>query len=124
MTLSLRAPLAVILLIASALAAPAATAADGSMIFRQRCQMCHVTVPKQKAGLGPNLAGVLGRKAASTEFLYSPALKGTALKWDKPTLDKFLAGPTKMVPGTRMVITVGNPADRAALIDYLATLKK
>lgn len=123
MTFSLRVPLAVALLTATS-AALAAPAPNGSMIFRQRCQMCHVTVPKQKAGLGPNLAGVLGRKAASTEFLYSPALKGTALKWDKPTLDKFLAGPTKMVPGTRMVITVGNPADRAALIDYLATLKK
>ena len=123
MSLALRVPLAVALLTATSVAF-AAPAPNGSMIFRQRCQMCHVTVPKQKAGLGPNLAGVLGRKAASTEFLYSPALKGAALKWDKPTLDKFLAGPTKMVPGTRMVITVGNPADRAALIDYLATLKK
>lgn len=98
--------------------------ADGGALFRQRCQMCHVTTPGQKAGLGPNLAGLMGRKAASTEFLYSPALKASGLKWDKPTLDKFLAGPSKLVPGTRMAISVSNPAERTALIGYLGGLKK
>ncbi|MEH3048156.1 c-type cytochrome [Sphingomonas adhaesiva] len=98
--------------------------ADGGTIFRQRCQMCHVSTPGQRAGLGPNLAGVGGRKAASTDFLYSPALRASGLKWDKPTLDKFLQAPGKMVPGTRMAISVANPADRAALVNYLVSLRK
>lgn len=97
---------------------------DGGAIFKQRCQMCHVTAPGQKAGLGPNLSGLIGRKAAGTDFLYSPALKASGLKWDKATLDKFLAAPSKVVPGTRMAISVSNPAERAAVIAYLGTLKK
>jgi len=85
--------------------------------------MCHVTTSGQKAGLGPNLSGLVGRKAASTDFLYSPALKASGLKWDKANLDTFLAAPSKLVPGTRMAISVANPAERAALVAYLASLK-
>lgn len=106
-------------------ASPAlAQQADGSALFRQRCQMCHVTTPGQKATMGPNLAGVVGRKAGSTDFLYSAPLKASNLQWDKATLDKFLTAPSKLVPGTRMVISVANPADRTALVAYLASLKK
>jgi cytochrome c len=121
-----RVSLGVLLLSAGLALAPQALAQqkDGGTIFRQRCQMCHVTAAGQKAGLGPNLSGLVGRKAAGTDFLYSAALKGSGLKWDKATLDTFLTAPAKMVPGTRMAISVSNPADRAALIDYLATLKK
>ncbi len=112
--------------LASCIAPAAAQAqqADGGVIFRQRCQMCHVTTSGQRAGLGPNLAGVGGRKAASTDFLYSPALRASGLKWDKATLDKFLTAPAKLVPGTRMAISVTNPSDRAALVAYLMTLRK
>jgi cytochrome c len=100
-----------------------AQAADGGMLFKQRCQMCHVSVAGQPTGIGPNLAGVVGRKAASTGYGYSPALKASGLKWDKATLDKFLSGPGAMVPGTKMPISVSDPAQRAAIIAYLATLK-
>jgi cytochrome c len=120
---ALAAPYAAALLIALSVA-PQALAQDGGAIFRQRCQMCHVSVAGQKPGLGPNLSGVVGRKAASTDFLYSAALKGANLKWDKATLDKFLTAPTKMVPGTRMVISVANSGERTALIAYLGSLKK
>ncbi|WP_245857315.1 c-type cytochrome [Sphingomonas ginsenosidimutans] len=105
-------------------ASPASAQADGGTIFRQRCQMCHVTTPGARAGLGPNLAGVGGRKAASTDFLYSSALRASNLKWDKATLDKFLQAPAKLVPGTRMAIAIANPADRAAVVNYLVSLRK
>lgn len=107
-----------------AIAGPATAQQDGGAIFRQRCQMCHVTTPGQRAGLGPNLAGVGGRKAASTDFLYSPALRASGIKWDKATLDRFLQAPAKMVPGTRMAISITNPADRAAVVAYLTSLRK
>jgi hypothetical protein len=44
---------------------------------------------------GPNLLGVVGRKAASEpEFTkYSPALKAPKLTWSKKTLNKFLVNP-------------------------------
>jgi cytochrome c len=105
--------------------APAmAQAPDGGTLFKQRCQMCHVSTAGQPAGIGPNLAGVVGRKAASTAYNYSDALKASGLKWDKATLDKFLSGPGVLVPGTKMPVSVSDPAQRAAIVAYLATLGK
>jgi cytochrome c len=109
----------------AAVAAPAMAqdAAAGGAIFKQRCQTCHTAPAGQPHGIGPNLAGVVGRKAASTAFAYSPALMGSGLTWNKPTLDRFLSGPSKMVPGTRMLISVPDPKERADLIAYLGGLK-
>jgi len=103
--------------------AAAQTAPDGATIFRQRCQSCHVVGTARPTTLGPSLAGVVGRKAASTDFKYSAALQASGLTWTKANLDKFLSGPTRMVPGTRMVISLPDPAQRAALINYLATAR-
>jgi len=113
--------LALSLLFAAA-AAPALAqdAAAGAAFFKQRCQSCHTVTP----GQAPNLYGVVGRKAASTTFGYSPALKGSGLTWDAATLDKFLTSPMKLVPGARMLIPVTDPKQRADLIAYLASLKK
>ena len=119
-------PLALGLAVSLLMAAPAyaQNAPAGAMLFKQRCQMCHSVTPGQKAMLGPNLAGLAGRKAASTAYAYSDALKKSALTWDAATLDKFLAGPSKLVPGTRMVISVADAKQRADLTAYLSTLKK
>ena len=101
-----------------------APAQDGAAIFKQRCAMCHTTVPGARPGIGPNLAGLAGRQAASTPFPYSEALKKSGLKWDKTTLDTFLTLPGKMVPGTRMVSSVPDAAQRSRLIAYLMTVQK
>jgi cytochrome c len=95
----------------------------GEALFRQRCQTCHANVAGRPAGIGPNLAGVVGRKAASTPFNYSPALKASGLTWTRANLDRFLTGPARVVPGTRMVVSVTDNAQRAALINYLASGK-
>ena len=96
---------------------------DGAQAFKQRCQVCHSATAAKSTPLGPNLAGVVGRKAATATFAYSPALKASKLTWTKASLDKYLAAPMKMVPGTRMVVSVPDPAQRAALIDFLAKAK-
>lgn len=107
------------------LAVPAAAqdAGAGATIFRQRCSLCHVVKPGVHGSIAPNLSGVAGRRAASTDFAYSPALKASQLKWDKATLDRFLTAPAKLVPGTRMVFAVPDPKQRADLVAYLLTLK-
>lgn len=97
----------------------AAPAPGGETLFRQRCQSCHSVAPGRTTALGPNLAGVVGRKAGSTAFRYSPALKASGTTWNRATLDRFLAAPTRAVPGTRMVVSVPDAAQRAALIGYL-----
>lgn len=100
--------------------AASAQTPNGATIFRMRCASCHTVTPGGRAVLGPNLSGVTGRKAAATTFNYSPALKASGLTWTRANLDRFLAGPARMVPGTRMVIAITDPAQRAALLNYLA----
>lgn len=88
------------------------------------CKACHTVQKGAKSGLGPNLNGVVGRPAASVPgFNYSPAMKGSKLRWDEATLNQFLAAPTKKVPGTRMPIGMADPAKRAAIIAYLKSAK-
>ncbi len=59
---------------------------------------------------GPSLVGILDRRAAaSTNFNYSAALHNSGLTWDPVTLNRFLAAPTAVVPGTAMPIAVPTP---------------
>lgn len=116
--------LAGLALLGSAPADAAGAAPAGEALFRQRCQVCHSAVAAKPSTVGPNLAGVVGRKAGATAFAYSPALKASKFNWDRASLDRFLTAPTKMVPGTRMVISVTDKAQRSALIEYLAGTKK
>ena len=113
-----------LLFLAAAVPAVAQDAAAGGAFFKQRCSTCHTVTPGQPPGQAPNLYGVIGRKAASTPFSYSTALKASGLTWDTASLDKFLASPMKLVPGTGMLIPITDPKQRADLIAYLASLKK
>ena len=92
-------------------------------IYQQRCKACHAAAPGTASPMGPNLAGVVGRKAGSGDFRYSPALKAANITWTRASLDKYLAGPTKMVPGTRMVVSIPDAEQRAELIQYLETTR-
>jgi len=103
------------------LAAP--PAANGETLFRQRCQVCHSVDVTKPAGVGPNLRGVVGRKAATATFNYSAAMKQSNITWTQANLDRYLGAPTKIVPGTRMVIAVSDATQRAAIIKYLSQTK-
>ena len=115
--------------IAALLALPATGAAQaapsGEALFKQRCQACHTVGAGKTAPVGPNLYGVVNRKAASASlpFNYSDALKKSGLTWNRVNLDKFLTAPMKLVPGTRMVIALPDASQRHAVIDYLARTK-
>lgn len=100
--------------------APPGNAEKGRTIFT-RCAVCHKVDPAAPGGIGPNLSGVYGRPAARVAgFTYSPALKASRLKWDGATLSRFLAAPTKVVPGTKMMSPpLANPQDRADVIAFL-----
>lgn len=92
----------------------------GKKVF-MRCVACHAVAPTAGAKMGPNLAGVVGRKAGvAPGFKYSAAMKKAVLKWDDATLDKWLTKPSAVVPGTSMAFAgVPVPADRANLIAYM-----
>ncbi|MEJ0098466.1 MAG: PQQ-dependent sugar dehydrogenase [Pseudomonadota bacterium] len=99
-------------------------ATAGRAFFRAQCALCHSAEAGDNGGAqGPNLAGVLGRKAASTGFSYSNALKASGLTWDDATLAHFLSSPTTVVPGSAMVIPVPQQSDRDNLLAYFAAAR-
>lgn len=101
----------------------AGDAAKGAIIFK-RCIACHTVDPGKKGGMGPNLAGIVGRKAAMASFTYSPAMKASAITWTPDKLDTFLTRPAAMIKGSRMAFAgLPNAQDRADVIAYLATRK-
>ncbi len=103
-----------------------ADAAQGKRIYQERCSVCHSAAAGDGGGgQGPSLVGLMGRRAASLpQFSYSAALKASQLTWDAATLDRFLAAPSKLVPGTTMVVAVEQPADRSDLLAYFQSLPK
>lgn len=116
--------IAIVAAAAALAAATTAQAAPGDQIFKQRCAMCHTITPGKSGPMAPSLSGVVGRKSGTGPYsAYSPALKAAGKVWTPANLDTFLTAPTKVIPGTRMVIPVPVAADRKALIAYLATVK-
>jgi len=112
-----------LLLAPLAVAAPKPSASRGAAQFQERCTLCHTVEPGAPGGQGPNLRGVVGRKAASTGFSDSAALTRWGRTWTPELLQRYLANPGKLVPGTTMGIRVLDPGERADLVSYLATLK-
>jgi cytochrome c len=99
----------------------AGDAKRGANILGQ-CLGCHSTEPGEHL-TGPSLAKVINRRAASlTDFTrYSDALKRSNLTWNEATLDKWLANPAKVVPGTSM--TFPGIKDSRARQDIIAFLR-
>jgi cytochrome c2 len=104
--------------------AMAADAGNGKAIFA-RCAACHTVIKGGPNGLGPDLFGVVGRKAGSlSNYMYSGQLKASGITWTNDKLTAWVQGPQRLVPGTKMAFGgISNPAQVADLIAYLDTLK-
>jgi cytochrome c len=106
------------------LIAPAAMAAGdaarGAKLFGQ-CMACHSVEPGEHQ-TGPSLAHVWNDKAATVEgfMRYSDALKRSPITWNEAALDKWLANPAQLVPGTTMTFPgIEDSQGRQDLIAYL-----
>lgn len=100
--------------------APAGAAADalrGEQVY-DRCLACHALAYDR---VGPGHCGLFGRLAGSVPgYEYSPAMKSSKITWNEVTLDRFLAKPLAMVPGSTMTYDgIPDPKERADLIAYL-----
>jgi cytochrome c len=100
-------------------------AENGEKVFKRYCMTCHITTEKGPSRQGPTLHKLIGRKSGSIEgFRYSEANKKANIVWDAAILEKYLAEPRVVIPGTSMAFAGVRKADeRADLIAYLATLK-
>jgi cytochrome c len=96
---------------------------NGKVAFA-RCRSCHTTGRDETNGIGPNLFGLFGRKAASRPgFAYSDALKKVDWSWDAQHLDKWIENPRAYVEGTKMnFIGLREAKDRVDVIAYLKTV--
>ena len=105
-------------------AAQAGDAAKGKTVF-QRCAICHRVEKDGGNGLGPNLFGIVGRKAGTAPgFAYSAAMKGSGITWSADKIAAYVTHPSAVVPGNRMAFAgIGNPDQVSDVVAYLATLK-
>jgi cytochrome c len=99
------------------MAARAADSERGAAIY-ERCMGCHAIGYEV---VGPDHAGLYGRKAGSLPgYDYSPGMRQAGWIWNEATLDRFLADPRGVVPGTKMGFAgIPDAAERADLIAYL-----
>jgi cytochrome c len=105
-----------------ATAALAGNAVKGEKIYTQKCKVCHQIGEGARNFVGPELNGLIGRKAGSLpDYNYTDATKESYIVWDMATLKEYLADPKAKIPGTKMIF-VGLPkeSDRDNLVAYLA----
>ena len=95
---------------------PAGDAARGATLY-QGCEDCHSIGEND---VGPMHRGVVGRVAGTVpDYHYSAALKDSKIVWTEENLDKWLANPLALVPGSKMRFKVNDAKDRADLIAFL-----
>jgi cytochrome c len=113
------------LLVGSAVVANAAGDARAGAAVFDRCAVCHTNDKGGGDGLGPNLFGIVGRKAATRPgFAYSPPMRKSGLVWTDVNLTKWVAGPARLVPGTKMAFAgITSKKQQADVVAYLTTLK-
>jgi cytochrome c len=98
----------------------------GKAAFVRQCAVCHTIDKGDPNRYGPNLAGIVGKKAASApDFDYSRAFKNSAKwEWTEDALGSWIMFPGTMVPGTAMAIFQGvAEKDRDDIVAYLASKK-
>jgi cytochrome c len=121
-TFTLSLPVAAIL-VAGGASAQSGNEARGERLFNQQCKACHTLDKDGARTVGPNLHGVIGRKAGSTAgFSSSDAMKASGIVWDDKTLMEYLKDPKGRVPGTKMVYA--GLKQEAQQADMIAFLKK
>jgi len=106
----------------------AADAAHGAEIFKGTCGVCHLAQPHPAVSdlamrIGPNLWGVVGRKAGTTaHFHYSSAMMHSGIVWTPDKLRPYVHAPQTTIPNIRMSFQgLKNMKDVDDVVAYLQT---
>ena len=93
-----------------------------------KCGICHQVGPGAKTLVGPELNGIVGRKAASiADYTYSAGMKKLGEQgfvWTEENIDKWITDPKAMIPDSPMALAfagVPDAGERADIIAYLKT---
>ena len=95
-------------------------AADGAKVFK-KCLACHSIEKGGPNKIGPNIFGILNRKAGSVSgYKYSKAMLAYGKVWSFEEMDGFLTKPKDWIKGTKMsFMGLKSAKDRAAVILYM-----
>jgi len=104
---------------------PGGDPVKGRQVYVQ-CQACHKLDSSGKSTVGPNLYGVLDRRAGELRgYPYSPAMAADKRKWTPAALEEYLSAPRKAIPGNRMPYGgLRNAEDRRNLIAYIGSVSR
>ena len=95
-----------------------------------KCGICHQVGPGAKTLVGPELNGIVGRKAASVAdyaSLYSAGMKklgDSGFVWTEENIDKWIADPKAMIPDSPMALAFPGIPDADERADIIAYLKE
>ena len=83
----------------------------GRVVAGVRCGPCHY-LDKPLKKVGPGLAGIFNR---------APRIAGVPFaRWDRQALNRWLSGPRKVKPNTRMFLPPLSARDRNDIVAWLA----
>jgi len=103
--------------------APAQAQVDAGRRLFARCTNCHEVGAGARNGFGPQLNGIVGRKAGSAPaYAYSPALKQAGFVWNEQKLVAFIRDSEKVVPGNKMrFLSFMSEKQASDIVAYLRT---
>ena len=118
--------LAATMALANGSAMAAGDATKGAKVFK-KCKACHTAQKGGKHKVGPNLFGVVGRKAGSTSFKRYRGIKGADWTWDEKLLSEYLTNPKKFTKdrtgkASSMMFKLKKKSQQADVIAYLKSL--
>ena len=97
-------------------------AAAGEKVFGV-CKACHQIGETAKNNVGPQLNGMIGRKAGTVAgYSYTAANKNSGITWDEATFREYIKDPKAKIPGTKMIYA--GLKDEQRTNDLIAFLKQ